>query len=282
MITEISQSELNMFGRCGAQFEFRHIKGLKIPPSAAIHRGIAVHQSAQSRHKLLVECPEKAEEQTLEDMTDETGQAFEKSIEDSGIFFAEDEREDAKLIVGQAKDEAVKGAKLYWNHVREDVTDPVVIEKRFQIVLPEILERPFAGTIDLIHNASITARDGEVLGKRMEIVDLKTTRARWKPEDAFNNLQVLIYEWLAESHYGYKVPFIFRVLVVKKDPESQLVLGASSKQGRAALVERAKVFEKALKTGLFPPSTPGTWWCNSKWCGYWNDCPYVQKFSVAT
>jgi len=34
----------------------------------------------------------------------------------------------------------------------------------------------------------------------------------------------------------------------------------------------------AIKTGIFPPTNPDSWWCSEKWCGYWDDvCPFGRK-----
>lgn len=50
-MNHISFSQLNMLLRCGMQYEFRYIKGLKIAPSGSMIRGRSCHKSEESNFK---------------------------------------------------------------------------------------------------------------------------------------------------------------------------------------------------------------------------------------
>lgn len=49
------------------------------------------------------------------------------------------------------------------------------------------------------------------------------------------------------------------------------------------LMHRIMAAANIVKSGLFTPTDPESWWCSKKFCGFWETCPYaVHPVSVGT
>ena len=51
----LSVTQLKMFLRCPLQYEFRYIKGLKVPPVEAMTLGKSIHSTLEENYKQKIE-----------------------------------------------------------------------------------------------------------------------------------------------------------------------------------------------------------------------------------
>ena len=58
MADDLSPTKLGMLERCGLQYEFRYVKGLKLPPSSPLIVGSAAHRAAELDLKRKMEAGE--------------------------------------------------------------------------------------------------------------------------------------------------------------------------------------------------------------------------------
>lgn len=250
-----------MLLRCGVQFEFRYIKGLKKPPPASLIVGGAVHKGAEFAFKEKLERKEIPPEDIV---TDITRQEIEGRINNEGVKIDEEISTAGKGIKGVLIDRAVALTKFHYRNLLPRIS-PVLIEKEFKI---KVKDFPFilAGKIDLI--------DAE--GR---LRDLKTSRNTPSSLEVKKSLQLTLYAlplFFSASNNKVKVGLDY---LVYKDEKIKLVQLESfrEKEQFVTLLEIIKRAGDCIKKGVFLPALPGSWWCSEKWCGYWEECKLKIK-----
>ncbi|MBU0691515.1 PD-(D/E)XK nuclease family protein [bacterium] len=265
MIKYINQSLLNLHAKCGIAAEYR-VSGLIIPPAAAAHRGTGVHRAAEADARRIQLSSDRL---TIPELQDAAATAFCESVEKHGVYLSAEDAPQARVILGQAKDEAVRAAALYGERVSPRIGQPVHIEEEI-VVQMDGLDYPLGGTLDLVH--LVTAG--------YKITDLKTTGKAPDPSVATHSIQAPMYELLAERALGLKPSFEFEFIkLLKTKSETITIPAVFTPQTRANLLQRASVFEAHLQSGVFTPAAPGSWWCSESWCGYYGICAHGAKQS---
>ena len=267
MIKYINQSMLNMAAKCMKQVEYRYIKGIIVPPSAAAHRGTAVHKAAQKDSEAIRSSQTHL---SISDMQDIASSAFQESLEKNGVYFSNEEAPNSNEVLSKSKDEALKAAVVYAEHISPKIVSPVSIEYEAVIDL-ETLSYQLGGTIDLIH----------LVNEKHKISDLKTTAKKPDQGVATSSIQAPFYTLLAEHALGIKTDFDYNYLVIQKTKQEAVNIPAIiTLQSHANVLNRAHVLESYLKTGVFMPADPSSWWCSESWCGFWGMCPYGEKQTI--
>jgi hypothetical protein len=67
------------------------------------------------------------------------------------------------------------------------------------------------------------------------------------------------------------------VLVKTKEVTRQVLRSTRGAADFQALAARINATLAGIAAGIFPPASPGSWWCSDRWCGYWRSCPYVNS-----
>ena len=108
----LSPSKLDMLSKCGIQYEYRYVKGLKIPPSVGMLEGRAIDKAASSilRHKLT-----EGSLPTDEAVADHAGQEMRTEGNDAGegLIPAAEALRGGKGRLGYAVDRAIRMARKY-------------------------------------------------------------------------------------------------------------------------------------------------------------------------
>ncbi|MDI6617870.1 MAG: PD-(D/E)XK nuclease family protein [Clostridiales bacterium] len=238
-----SVSQLNMYLRCPAQYYYRYIEGLILPPNATITRGKTVHKGIEINYKQKMKTHENM---PLNDLKDIVAEEFDREAEDTD--FRNDDR-------GKTKDSAVTLAATYHTKIAANI-QPVGVEQEINI--------PLAGTtlkgyIDLIDNAGY-------------IRDTKTASKSPAKNTADKSIQLTAYALAYRRIYGQpEAGVILDYLVDGKVPKAATL--ASSRTG--AQIKRfcsiAYYICNAIKAGCFYPNI-NSLMCSPKWCGYWDKC----------
>lgn len=242
---EYHQSSIAMYLKCQKQYEFRHIRGMVVPPKSALTVGRAVDTGVT--HNLA----QKIETRTdvpLDEVLDQYSTQFDKDAPDTDW-----DGDDA----GAQKDLGAKLVELYHRDVAPDV-QPVAVQDQFRIEF----ESGYAlgGTSDVIDENGF-------------IRDTKTSKAKYDDDAVSNSLQATVYDYAYEAKNGKKAKgFIFDVLKKTKKPEYQKVQGEVSDHQREMTFEAINTMHENIKTGRFLPAPEGAWWCSKDWCGYWSLC----------
>jgi hypothetical protein len=258
-LTTIRQSQMNTLLRCPAQFEFRYIKGLYIPPGIAAHRGTAIHRPAQANSLHKLDC---GEDLPLDYLTDMAADSFKYSVEEKGVFVPKSQVSGARNLLGEAKDQAVRLTRLFRQEVAPTFW-PKLVEERMIVDLG--VGAPIEGTLDLV-----TMKE--------QVWDYKSAAKSYNPDQAHKSLQLTFYAVLYKLKYGrWPEELTLVVLVDTKTPKVQPLPTRRNEAHLPAFADRLKLALKQVNLGLFPPCDPTNWWCSEAWCGYWHICKYAPK-----
>jgi len=261
MVETIHQSSLNMALRCGEQFRRRYIEGEIIPPSIAAARGTGVHgaNEVNLRHKV-----KKGSDLPLDDLKDAARDKYVKTIS-GGIYLAKEDRPSKAKLLNEGLNDTLRCTKVYGEEVAPNI-HPVAIEEPFEIDVG--LELPLAGQMDY--------QEKPIVG------DLKTTSKKWQEGRIRKEIQPILYSFVHEKTRQVRPEFIYHILIARRNKEGiptseelQTQSITPSNGDYEALLSKLEMFIKMLKAGVFVPANPTSWWCDPKWCGYWETCPYV-------
>lgn len=245
---EYHQSEINMFLKCGKQWEFRYERGIVTPPTAALTLGSAVDVSVT---KNLAQKVSSKKDLSIEEVLETYSSDFDKRAP-STVWDGED--------VGKQKDMGTQMIRLYHERVAPNVR-PATVQEKFVIEL----DAPYniGGTIDLTEEDRIVA-------------DTKTSKNKYADDAVSRALQPAIYDFAYEALRGVKAKaFRYDVLIkptAKKPAELQQVSARVTEADRIHLFDTINNVHTAIEAGVAMPAPEGAWWCSKDWCGYWSMC----------
>lgn len=271
MITELTQSMLNMIAKCPAQFENRYVKGIIIPPGVAARKGSSVHKGAEHNYRHVIE---KNVPAPLDEVQDATRDEFMSLVKNEGVWLADDEVSEKQTILAASMDEAVASSRFYHEHFAPLDKEIAIVEQRLYADIGCGI--PISGKPDVV-------ADGR-------IPDLKTAGKRWVVGREELELQPTMYRILCRENGLGELPFEYRILVnMKNAPKSgnaiwdkecgvcgEIRPAERTTDHEYALIARIANVKAMLDAGTFPPAYSDTWWCNPKWCGYFKMCPYTK------
>jgi hypothetical protein len=260
----ISNTQLDMYCRCPAQWEFRYAKGLVIPPGIALLQGTGFHRGAEGNLRQKIESHSDLPAKEIVDMA---VAAFDAELH-GGYSLSEDEASiGSATVIGEARDKLAQIAEV---HALEQAPDyqPVAVEHRQLIIFP-------SASHDLL---TIT----DLRDDQKRVTDFKTA-ARKKPEASIHgDLQLTIYAAAYKIDTGEMPSEVRQDVVTKtKTPARQVLRSERTVADFQALVHRVNVILHSIQAGSFPPCSPGSWNCSPKWCGYFMQCPYVNSERLA-
>lgn len=248
---------MNMLTKCGQQWEYRYVHGLKIPPGASAHVGSGVHsgQAADMRSKVATGALLDVAE-----IQDVARERVNKRWQDEGAMLTEDEAaQGAKAARGQAVDAAVALAAFHHAELAPTL-DPVHVERPFRLQLPGV--RDLIGYLDL--------QEPHV------IRDLKISGKSPGRNDAVESLQLATYGLAAEVMDGVRplAVALDHVVRLKRGPKIATVAATVGPETNRWVLARWRAADAQIESGVIPPAAVGSWWCSAKWCGYHDRCPY--------
>lgn len=247
-IKEYHQSEVGTFLKCGKQWEFRYVMGIKTPPRGAMTVGSSVDAGVTRNLAQKVESNKDLQLSEVLDVysTDFDIRAKETDWEDDDQSKQKDMG--AQLVMLHHKDVAPK-------------IDPETVQEKF--VLETDAGYNIGGIIDLTEKSGIVA-------------DTKTSKNKYSPDAVSKALQPALYDFAYEALKGKKATgFRYDVLIKPtktKPPELQQVSAKVTDADRSWLFDAIGNMDRAIMAGVALPAPEGAWWCSKDWCGYWDKC----------
>lgn len=258
----VSNTQIGMFLRCPRQWEFRYVKGLKIPPKGVLIQGSAYHGalSENFRHKM-----QDKRDLNVSELLDAYDTYWNARVggKVSSTGFDEDEEdlisdidwEDNKPE--ELKDEGANLVKLYHEVVAPRI-HPLAVEERVEKRISEDVN--YLGYIDLEQKTSI--------------VDHKLKSRGMSQDEADRDPQPFSYCLLKD-----KGVFNFHVAVKAKKPYIQIVQVRKNQKARDWWVQVVEQVVIQMNRGVFP-ANPSGWWCGEKFCGYFDLCKQMTSKKV--
>jgi len=247
----LSASSIGMYHRCGKQFEFRYIQGLKRPPGIAMISGSATHKGAERDLENFIDNKEHFPKDDVVDI--------------AANYFGENENDAPETAdeKGKSLDDTVKRTEIWYDELR-DSYDPVAVEEFIELELPPTTEGialpKIIGYIDVVETQAL--------------VDIKTGGRHKSQANLDNSHQMTIYDLHSLITTGKSKELKFNSITTK---------GAKtfSSWRTPEQLEQALAFIhetwKAICAGVFLPANRDSndgWVCSEKFCGYWNHCSF--------
>jgi hypothetical protein len=248
-----------MFAKCPESWRRRYLEGDVIPPKLAMVRGKSVHAAIEENMQQKIE---SHQDLPASDLVAFAVNEFEMEVK-HGVYTLDegDTQSDVSKMKYTIESMATAHAEL-----QAPEYQPVAVEERFTIPLP-MLDHDIVGVVDMRSDAN-------------EIVDFKTKKRKSSEEDADQSIQLSVYAAAVLSDSQDEVTVKLDCLIeasARKPVTRDLVTATRDRTDLPILGRRVAVVSKAIGSGLFPPASPGSWWCSESWCGYWNTCPYVNS-----
>lgn len=271
----LSNSQVEMYLRCPTQYEFRYVKNVRSPPSAAMSHGRGTHKALEVTHHHIVDHGEPAS-------TEEVESAFSDEFDGVLAEIPKEAQVEDGLDLPQLKNVGLSLIRIYNSKyapaVRPSVgTDGVRgIEKRFSVLVAGV---PMVGVIDLIdtnsegvlsktESTSMALHGKEIPAiLRTAIADFKTKSKSMSETEVVGSLQLTLYSYVEQ------IPAVrIDQLLKLKTPKITRITALRTSRDHAWLKHVVYGVAKAIHAGVFPPCDPTAWVCSEKWCGYWSSC----------
>lgn len=277
----LSPSKLDMLSKCGVQYEYRYVKGLKIPPSVGMLEGRAIDKAASAilRHKLA-----EGTLPTDEAVADHAGQEMRTEWNDAGevLIPAAEALRGGKGRLGYAVDRAIRMARKYRTAVAP---------------YAQTMVDPKTGIARVQHKWEVDMGSGIVLNgisddEETDAVNDLKTKGKPAPDRAAHESPQLtgyaaakyvidgIEEPKVRLHVLIDRPKLFEGTVPGDDPAGvkfQRLESVRTLEQMQAYLRRVEQAAKVIRAGAFLPARPEDWWCSAKFCGYFQICPYAHK-----
>jgi CRISPR/Cas system-associated exonuclease Cas4 (RecB family) len=248
-IKHLSVSQINMFLRCPMQYEFRYMKGIKIPPVGAIIQGKAYHEAIAA--DLLYK---KTQGNLLTE--GQVADAFSTSFDIQLKLKASEDEEDLWEFEdidwqdnnpGEVKDEGIILAGIYHNKIAQSI-EPLEVEEKKQADIEGI---PFVFIADVV--------------EEKRIIDHKVKGRRFSEDELKKDLQATAYSLI------YNRPLEFHQALKLKVPTIEIAPTARTENDYLFFRDLVSRVKRAIDTGIFYPNPTG-WACSEQWCGYYKLC----------
>lgn len=260
-----------MLARCGEQYKFRYLDGLRVKPGGAAIVGNAVDLAVSAD----LEARSKGEPLTEEAMRERADGTL-RAAASEGVEFHADDKEQS---VGELADRAIRLSLGY----REKMAAFVPVERVarwFSLRLGDS-EDTLNGRTD------IETLDGG-------LADVKTRRRKPQPDEAASSDQLTNYALARHVLDKETKPMLTRRVglhvivdrsktpsgILASDPAGVTVVALESErtpEHMAAYLERVERARDVIKAGAFMPARLGEPLCSERWCGYWSRCRFSRR-----
>jgi hypothetical protein len=303
---QLHQSGLEMLSKCGIQFEFRYLKGIKRKPNAFLLCGTATDKAVTTDLNHKIQTGELESEDVLLDIARDS---IENSPEKNDIELEDEEvGNSVSSVISETKDKAVRLVKAHHAEIAP-IIQPTHTARRFSINMDKWLrtkgkqiheqaenaENPWLKRVQHQQAAHLNAaaRDGfDFVGEQdvvektetsLVIRDTKTSKKSPSSDIADSSNQLSAYA-LASQVLDGKLPDALKLdylIDLKKSTKTMTIESRRDEESTMAYLNRLVNGITSIRSGVFVPAPDQAWWCAEKWCSYHSICPHV-KHSVTT
>lgn len=254
-----SWTQINTMLRCGLQYYYRYLRGIKIPPSAALTVGFCYDDALNFNYTTKIKTKQ---DEPLSVLTDVFHHSFEKRKEETE--FEEEKPDDAEN----------RGVSL----IKTARTTPLPEQKvtLTESIMPVDVQRDiYVGFEDdpyllLVILDLISQHNGEgAFGVR----DNKTTKKSYNQGSVDEDLQLTAQSLAFRTEFGVEEAYLgFDVAVSTQTPKIQVIGTTRTVEQHTRLLRILANMVDAIRKRVFLPPPNGHWACTPKYCGYWDIC----------
>jgi len=241
-----------MWMRCPKQWEFRYVKGLKVPPSGAMVLGSAYHGGLAGRFKYVLD---RAAQPPPEYVTDIFDTEWQYLLNMGAMFDDEGENEQLPFdeIVwgdedpGVLKDTGIRLLQAYEQSIAPSI-QPVTVEQKETLIV---------GDVPIVLVTDLTTP--------FATIDHKVKKKRFSEAELQQSLQGTVYQMATG------LPLEFHVALKQKTLAIDIQRTSRTDADALWFIGQAQSVWQAVHAGVFVPNDQG-WHCDPAWCGYWHLC----------
>jgi len=251
----LSATQLTMLSRCGLQYYWRYIKGIRRPPGSAATLGKGTHRAIEANLRAKMSWGQLLSE---EEVKQKAAEATAAAWDEEPPQLDDDERAaGADKVKGELVDTAVVLASLHHKQAAPKI-EPIAIEQEFTI---EIDGSPY----DLLGYKDIETAT--------HIRDTKTPGKTPSADAAERSVQLTLYHLETKLRTGEDKRVALDNLVKGRSPKYVPLEAGRTEADHAQLLHRVEAAVRTIEAGNFTPANPDDWCCSPKWCGWWDQCP---------
>jgi hypothetical protein len=245
-----------MLARCGEQYRYRYVEGLRSPPGVALVIGKGTHAAIEEDLREKMALGELLPDERIADTAaDATRKAWD---EEPPIL------RDGDPDQGQAVDTAVALATVHHKVLAPGI-EPIAVERGFLLEL-DGFPYDLMGFVDIEEKGRIR--------------DTKTAAKSPSGTEADQSDQLTVYHLEAATR-GEQKTVALDYLIKAKTPKVVTLESTRGPEDHARLLRRVEAAAKVIESGAFAPTNPDNWWCSQKWCGYWDRCAFGSRKAVS-
>ena len=257
----ISFSQLMTYVRCPEHYLFRYMLGIKRPPTKAMIRGSAIHDTLASdyiqKKNRGFAMKEREAQELYENLLAQHMEKYKKGLGESSFLLTKEflQREE-NTSVSELLDAGTRGIRAYKREV-ERKTEPVLVEASFGIPMSKDME--IVGRIDLADTSSI-------------VHETKTAKKKPALQDVASDPQIAFYILGYEALTGQRPKSMVKDFIIFQKLEASIVRYPVVKSSidQKTLFRYIKNVLQAIKQNVWYCLHPAdSWICSKEWCGYW-------------
>lgn len=243
-VKSLSVTQAQMYMKCPAMYEQRYVLGKKEPPGIALIEGSSGHDALEFQNTYQMAHGKIA---PLKKVLDRYGDALTTRAKEISDFTWR-KAADSKDAVHQ------RGTALLKAYMAETVNrfTPVAAEQGFEISVAGV---PFLGFIDLAEKDRVW--DYKVCSA--------STYSKMK-RGIDHDFQLTAYAYATGKKHVGLIP------LVKDRGEVHVEGSLRTKPNLVGFEFQMVRIAKAISAGSFPLCLPDSWWCNTRFCGFYKDC----------
>lgn len=254
----LSVSQITMLQRCPRQYEYRYVRGLKMPPTSSLILGTSVHKGCEVNYIAKYKTKTQA---NLNEVMD----AYSSEYDGADVT---DLTAEEKELYGKSKDNGYNMVKAHYTHLAPSVSPINLPEEEFMVQIPNV-KRPILGYIDLY---------GKVFGtKTPVIIDNKTSKVKWTQWQVDCSIQLKVYKIVKAQQLKCKPEDIassIDAILNQKTVSTQRVF-ADPVVDVDEITGCIAQLERVIDQGIFYPTYNHQ---TCAWCGYAHICrPSIYK-----
>jgi len=230
-----------MWQRCPKQWEYRYVKGLKVPPSGALILGGVYHEALEGNFRQKVT---SREDLPVDSCLDLFSECWDTRISNEEQVLWEG-REPYEY-----KDQGIGLVKEY----RVTVSPTIQPTKVEEVHISEVSGVRFVCVVDLEDEAKL-------------VIDHKTSARAYNQDDVDKDLQASAEAFVL----GRAIVFQNHVAIKGRVPRIQVISSYRLDTDIKWWYEMATGIVLQMKSGIAPPNSSG-WHCSPRFCGFWDIC----------
>lgn len=262
----LSPSAIDMYLKCPKKYEYHYVLGISTPKTAALIKGSAIHKGIETYYNLRLE---KVADIKATEIADFAVEKLTEIATDNEV-----------KLEGTEKDKSIKEVHTATNNYIQKVGSnvvPVTVEAELRCVIKgvpilgytdlirEMNEEEIALQKKLVEDGAISEEDGYI---KTVVCDNKTSNKRWVQNNLENSLQLNLYS-IGTGINQQEIHNI--VLGVGGCPTYKLKATCSKAKG-THIANLIRDVAESITKGSFPRCGLGNWWCNEKFCDFYDVC----------